>query len=398
MFLWILREVRVRIPFLIYSLESLFGVLNMRKLIILMFLCPALFCCCRKDDEQNINFEPSPPALMQDNNLPQIGGALALSVGNDTVTSSEVVRRFSGTLRELALKSRWENFQKEAGPRVEQFIINSISNILLYNEAKKDAGDVIDDRLEKAVDSEVKRFASDYGGDYAAAQEALKRGGFDGWQDYKDFQRRFILSQSYLSSKLPEQKPVTYNEILDRYNQLKDSVYTAEGKIAFQLIDIQPAAMKILDPNKDVRSAAMELAKDLLERAKSGEDFGELAKKYSQDPWAQFGGQWKPLNPQSLAQPYDILAQQSEKMSIGEIAEPIETDGHIFIMKLTEKTDRKVKPLPEVQKEIQKTIIAERNRAAMEKISRQIVQNASIPEKDEFITFCLKKIYQANRQ
>jgi parvulin-like peptidyl-prolyl isomerase len=52
---------------------------------------------------------------------------------------------------------------------------------------------------------------------------------------------------------------------------------------------------------------------------------------------------------------------------VGEIAGPIETDEHIFIMKLTDKTDKEVKSLPEVQKEIQKTIIAERNRAEMEK-------------------------------
>lgn len=378
--------------------EGLFGVSKMRKFIFLIVLCSAVFCGCHKEEQVNINPYPSPPIVLQDNHQLQAGGAFALSVGNDTITSGEVVRRLSGTLRKLAQKSSWENFQKEARPMVEQSVINSISNILLYNEAKKEAGDDIDDRLKKTVDSEVKRFVSEYGGDSAAAEEALKREGFDGWQDFKDYHKRFILSQSYLSSKLPEQKPVTYNEILERYNQLKDSTYTTEGKIAFQLIDIQPANLKILDPNKDAQSVARELAKDLLERTKSGEDFGELAKKYSQDPWAQFGGQWKPLNPQSLAKPYDILAQQAEKMNIGEIAGPIETDEHIFIMKLTDKTDKETKPLPEVQKEIEKTIIAERNRAAMEKINRQIVQSASFPEKDEFITFCLQKIYQANRQ
>jgi len=103
------------------------------------------------------------------------------------------------------------------------------------------------------------------------------------------------------------------------------------------------------------------------------------------------------LNPDSIDEPYDIPAKQSAKMEPNQIAGPIKTDEHIFIIKLLEKENEITEPFEKVQPEIKKRILAERRIEAADRISRQIVQQAAITNIDEFVDFCLLKIYEKNK-
>jgi len=81
------------------------------------------------------------------------------------------------------------------------------------------------------------------------------------------------------------------------------------------------------------------LAGELLGRIDNGEGFGALAGQYSHGHRRLFGGLWKPVQPESLAEPYDILAAEAEKIEPGRTTGPIEAANgeHIFIMKLEDK-------------------------------------------------------------
>jgi parvulin-like peptidyl-prolyl isomerase len=195
-----------------------------------------------------------------------------------------------------------------------------------------------------------------------------------------------------------QQQPVTYKELLDIYNRDKKNKYTTAGKITFQLIDIQPAKLNNPDPNKTKIQAARELADNLLTKIKSGEDFANLARQYSNDPFSEFGGIWKPVEPNSLAKPYDILAKQAQTILQGQIAGPIETGEHIFIMKLLDKQNESIEPFEKVQGEIKKRILIERQRKTYDEISEKIAQQASIANKDDFVDYCLAKIYGKNNK
>ena len=110
---------------------------------------------------------------------------------------------------------------------------------------------------------------------------------------------------------------------------------------------IEPAKLDITDPNQDRREEARRLAGELVGRIKAGEDFGTLAQKYSHGLGWEIGKLWQPG---SLASPYDVLAAEAEKIEPGQIAGPIETAEHIFIMKLEEKQSASFEPFEKVQK------------------------------------------------
>lgn len=336
-----------------------------------------------------------PKSTEEKTGLPEASGGFVLMVGGETVTSDGIIGSLMEQLRPIAQASDFERFKEQAGPQVEQALMNKLSNILLYQKAKRLAGEHIEDALEKEAQKEVRKFVVGFGGDYARAEEALKRMGMD-WQSFREYQKKMILSRFFIASQLPKVGPITYSELLDCYNEMKDEFFAIEGTIKLRLIDIEVAKLEVANPNRSRLERAGELADELVGRIRAGEDFGKLAKQYSHGHRRDFGGLWKPRRPQSLAEPYDILAAEAEKIQPGDIAGPIETGTgeHIFIMKLEEKRPKSVKPLREVQKKVEEKIIFDRRKQAIDELEAKLVRQAAVGKRSEFIDFCLERIYR----
>jgi hypothetical protein len=332
----------------------------------------------------------------QKTGLPECSGGFVLVVGDESLSAEETVHSLQGYLEPVAQTNDYQQFERQVRNDVEQFVIGKIANILLYQQAKKELGKDIDERLEKLADAEVQKFIVSFNGDYAQAEHALKQDGLN-WASFKDYQKKIILSQYYISTKLPEERSATYHELLQTYNNMKEESFTTPGKLEFALIDIELAKLKSAEPNETVEQVGRDLAAELMERLRSGEDFNDLAKLYSHGYNASSGGRWKPVQPESLAKPYDVLAIEAEKIQPGQIAGPIEASGHIFIMKLIDKQARTVKPFEKVQKQIEAKINFDRRKQAADKFGAKLVQQAQINSKDEFVNFCLRKIYAMSK-
>jgi peptidyl-prolyl cis-trans isomerase D len=160
------------------------------------------------------------------------------------------------------------------------------------------------------------------------------------------------------------------------------------------LIDIQPDKLELEDPNDDLWRLGDEMANELLGLIKSGEDFGELAKKYSHGDWRDFGGLWRTVQPSSLAEPYDILAAEAERIEPGEVVGPIVTKQHIFIMKLEEKQIAGYEPFEDVQELVEQKILLDRRNEVVGKLNSEVKRQANLSRTDKFIDFCMEKIYR----
>jgi hypothetical protein len=326
-----------------------------------------------------------------------------LVVGSDTITCEYVMTspvQRGGTivslakhLEPMARTSSLEEFKRWAKPQFEKGVIDRISNTLLYQAAKRDAGEKIDVMLEKAAEKEMRVFVQRHGGDDAKAEEALGRMGMDR-KSFMEYVRRSLLTEKFLDSKSVDNRPVTHSELLNAYDQMKDGSFMTPGMVQLRLIDIHAAKLETADPNQDGMSRARELAKELIGRIRTGEDFGELAKEYSHGHRAEFGGLWTPRDPDSLAPPYDVLAANAEKMQAGQIAAPIEFAGHVFIMRLEEKRPKSYEPLAKVQQQVEQKVIADRSEEALDKIEAKIMQQAMLVDTGQFVESCLDKIHK----
>ena len=353
-------------------------------------------------------------AFPQREGLPEPSGGFALAVGEQTVTSDEIIAPLAEQFSRIAQSSSFEQFKEQARPEIERVLLTRVSDILIFQQARKQAGlsspsegqgEQADEHVERLAQREVRKFVVGFGGDYARAEQALKQMGMD-WADFKEYQKKMILSQSYIASQLPKQRPVTYSELLDCYNDMKDEFFATPAMIEFRLIDIQPEKLQMEEPNTSCREQAKKLVDELMRRLRAGEDFGELAKQYSHGHRASSGGLWKPVQPDSLARDYDVLAAQAKSIEPGQIAGPIETAAfpqsgvaeHIFIMRLEEKRQESVEPFEKVQSHVKAKVIFDRRKEAVDKLSARLVQQARLGRKNEFVDFCLKKIYQICNQ
>jgi len=380
----------------------------MRKCAFLSILIFLLIGGCRNSNQ---SAESGHIAVTRKITASKAAGEAVLVVSGEVITSSEILEsplEMNGAfvspiehLKQIAKTSGPEQFQKEAWPIIEKILMNKISEILLYHEAKRNTPKNIDEALEKAAETEVRKFFMDFGGDEAKAEEKLKQMGMNR-QKLKENRKRFILTQWYISSKLLDNKPVTHTELIECYNRMKEQSFLTPARLEFRLIDIQPVRPEIADPNQTSASSveaapleqARKLADELVKQIEAGRDFGELARQYSHGHRREFGGLWKPVQPESLAKPYDILAAEAEKIEPGQIAGPIETEGHIFIMKLEKKRSKSYELFEKVQEQLKQKIVFDRQREALDKLDAEVMQNLEPDKMDEFIDSCIEKIYQ----
>ncbi len=373
----------------------------MYKRVLLIISALLTTCGCEVSNKPNYTDEELEVIpLAQREGLPEASGGFVLAVGDETISSSEIITEpLLEHYRPIAQKSSLELFKKQAGPDLEQLLETRISNVLLYQQARREAGTATDleDILEKVTESEVRRFITSFDGDYAKAEQALKKMGMD-WRSFREYQKKMILSQDYIRKQLPENRSVTYNELVKCYNEMKDEFFATPATITFRLIDIQLPRLTVTDPNLSRLEQARALANDLMERLRKGEDFGKLARQYSHDHRASFGGLWQPVQPTSLARPYDILAAEADRLRPGQIAGPIETGGHIFIMKLVGERAKSYEPLENVQKKVEAKILFDQRKKAADEFSAKLIQQVALTERNRFIDFCLGKIYHKCHQ
>ncbi len=317
-----------------------------------------------------------------------------LTVADETITSDEIITASLELMRPLAQISDYENFKKQAKPQLEEMITARVSNILLYQEAKKNTREGVDKLLERPAEAEIRKFIMEFGSDYAKAEEALKKRGMD-WKSFKEYQKKMILIEYYLGSLLPKAAPISYSELLVCYNQMKEESFAVLAAVKFQLIDIEPAKLLITDPNQDQLEQARNLANELLKQIHEGRSFPEVANEHR---GVSFAAHSKPVQPDSLR--YSILADEAQKLEPGEISGPIETpkQDHIFIMKLQEKYPKGYEPLEKVQRQVEAKIISDRRKEAQDKILNKLRQQAENEISDEFIEFCLQKIYRISNE
>jgi len=330
--------------------------------------------------------------------LPEPVGGFALSVGSETITCSQIINpTLMQRLEPLARKTSLEVFKKQARPLFEQLVINKITEILLYSRAKTELGEKTDEALEKAAETETRRFVLNFGGDYARAEHALRQMNMD-WEQFREHQKKMMLSQYYVSSKVSEPAPASYSDLLGEYNKVKKELFTIPAMLRFRLIDIDIAKLRPADPNQSRKEAAGDLSSKLIKLLNDGEDFAALAEQYSHGHRRSFGGLWNAVQPDSLAYPYDVLASLARDIKPGQIAGPVEAGGHIFIMKLEDKRSEGVEPFEKVQTQLEAKIRLERRKHALDKFGQSIVEQAQVANKDAFVGFCMEQVYEKCNQ
>lgn len=378
-----------------------------RMIAVLYFLAVFSAVGCGDKSTALTDAELDRNAITEKIQLVEKAGGLVLVVGGETITSDEVInasahqieegKAVAELLKPMAQNTSIEEFKEQASIPIKDIVTGKISGILLYQHAKREIGEGAKEGLDKMAEKELRKFVLQYGGDEAKADEVLAEQGLDR-EGFKEERKKLIITQSYLASKLSYKKPVTYGELSEYYEKHKDELFYSGGLLEFRLIDIDMSKIEITDLEENRAQKARKKGEELSKRARDGEDFVKLVEAYSDSPKKYFGGLWSEVQPDSLVRPYVVIAEAAEDMKPGEIAGPLETVGHVFVMKLEAKEPAGYQPLEKVQGQVNNSILAERYDEAITRLNAKLLREAEIGNTDEFVDFCVDKIYKMSTE
>lgn len=279
-------------------------------------------------------------------------------VNDDVITLSE-------------LKEETQSVNQSPGPggpqTQDQVLENMIEVKLLEQEAKKLGIQVTEKDVDAAIDGVKAKFNLT---DEQLA-EVLKKQNLT-LQAFREQWRRQLLANKLIGAQVQGQIAVTEDEIKKYYEENRGKLESSsEVRIAHILIPVA---------SPDDEEQAQKLAQEVAKLAKSGKDFGELAKKYSKDASsAEKGGDLGYFKKGELA---EVVEKAIEEAPVGEIVGPIRSSDGYHIVKVIDKRKSETTSLDKSKEdEIRETLYQQKVENAIKAWLEDVKKTAYIEKK-----------------
>jgi len=163
----------------------------------------------------------------------------------------------------------------------------------------------------------------------------------------KDMANGYIVGK-YLENVLLAESDISEKELEDDYRQMIQKDITAS---------VQHVLLMTQGKSEQEKGVIYKKMKQILARARAGEDIGELAKKYSEDPGSKDkGGLYPDFKRGTMVKPFEDAAFT---VPVGELSDIIETRYGYHILKVIDRK-KETRSFEEVKIEIQKKLVKEK--------------------------------------
>ncbi|HYV62721.1 MAG TPA: peptidylprolyl isomerase [Bryobacteraceae bacterium] len=301
--------------------------------------------------------------------LVAVAGLVAFAIASqaDVVTVEQIVCKLNGDIvTNIELDHDRADLEKQlrangyTGQRLEDAIKaeapnllrNKIDNLLLVQKGKE---------LELKVDADVNKYMADLQrqtntADPEKFQALVRQETGKSYEDFKaDLKNNFYV-QGVVREEVMRKIQFKTEEVRAYYDAHKDE-FQREERVFLREIAISTQGK----PEAAV-AAAEKKAKDLVDRARRGERFNEMAQTNSDSPTAKDGGALDPYKKGELAPNIEALVWDKER---GYVTDPIKINSGLLILRVDEHHKAGLADFEEVESEIQNRIMGSRQQAAL---------------------------------
>jgi peptidyl-prolyl cis-trans isomerase SurA len=240
---------------------------------------------------------------------------------------NDIEDREKNTLRDLIDQSLLVQRGKDMGLNVEPEVIKRLDQLRQQNKI-----DSMED-LEKAVSAQGSN-----------------------WEDFKNNIRNGILTQRVISSEVGSHINIGKEEISKYYDDHKKEFVRPE-QVALREIEVSTEGKK-----DEELPELKKKAETALKRVKDGEDFGEIAKRFSDSTTAKQGGFLGVYKRGELSKELEELVF---KMKKNELTDVMDTKQGYLVLQVLERYEAGEQPLGKVENEIMDHLYSERMEPAM---------------------------------
>jgi peptidyl-prolyl cis-trans isomerase C len=270
-------------------------------------------------------------------------GAVAAAGGPVAKVNGSDISRANFDRQMERTRSRFQRAGRQIAPALEtrlkeNLIRKMVEEELIAQKAKAEGVTVTAEELTAKVAEHKGRFGSD-----KAFQSFLERTNQSDADVKEDLEKNLLRDKLFakmLSSSEPTEADAKkyYEENLEKYKQ-KEQI-----KAAHILFKVEKETTE-----KDKKAKLAEAKKVLAEAKKSGVDFGELAKQYSEGPTKERAGDLGTFSRGRMVKPFEDAAFAAKA---GDVIGPVETQFGFHVIKVFEKTAEAQRTFDEVKDSI----------------------------------------------
>ncbi len=261
-----------------------------------------------------------------------------------------------------------QKIQDELKDRQKNLLRDMIDQQLLIERAK-DMDISVETDLVKRLDEIRKQNNLASMEDF---QKAVESQGIN-WEDYKTQIRNGILQNEVIRREVGGRIDIGSDEVKKYYQEHQQTFVRPEEVVLSEIL------LSTEDKSPEEIAAIRTKTEDLHKRLVNGEDFAALAKRYSQGPNAQEGG--------DLGEPFERgqLAPQLEdavfKLDKGQMTDVIQTKNGFVILKVDDHFQAGLQPLEKVENEITNRLYQEKMEPALRQYLAQLREESYVQVK-----------------
>ncbi len=294
-------------------------------------------------------------------------------VNNEIITRSELQRARASLVddaKQDCPRCTPEQLQNIVAERDKNILRDLIDQSLLIQRAK-DMGVSVETELVKRLDEmrQTNKFP-----DMDAFERAVAAQGTS-WEDFKSQIRNNLLTQRVIGQEVSRSINIGRDEVEKYYNEHKKD-YVRPEQVALREMFVSTEGKKEADIPE-----LQKKAKGLLDRVKNGEDFGELAKRFSDGSTAKSGGFLGLFKRGELSKE---LEDTAFKMKKGDLTDVIQTKQGFLVLQVLEHYDEGEQALAKVENEIMDRLYQQKMEPAYREYLKTLRQESYVIVKPGF--------------
>jgi len=286
---------------------------------------------------------------------------IAVVVNDQTITASEVEAAIKPVIQQIKNSYSGQDVEQKIAEARKEVIGRLVEEKLILQEAKQRKIEVKNEEVEEILKQIRSRFANEQ-----AFQSTLKSQGMTLWELKKAYKEQ-IMVKKMVRQFVRGRANITPAQILDYYqSHVNDYKLPNAVSISQILIKFKPGE------NSEDTQRTVEQVEQLLVM---GADFATIAKKYSEGPNAQGGGDIGFVEKGAMAKQIDDVIFN---MKEGEVSKPIETTVGFAIVKINSIRTEQQKPLDEVKNQIEEKLLDDAAKTILENWVKELKEKAYI--------------------
>ncbi|BCO10066.1 peptidylprolyl isomerase [Desulfolithobacter dissulfuricans] len=291
-------------------------------------------------------------------------------VNDDVITLSEVNQEGKALFKRIAEQVPPDRLEEALQQARQNVIEELIDKKILQQEARKYDLKVTDEEVDRALQRILERNNTTM----EQFRSELAAVGMDE-QQYRENLRSQILSSKLVNMEVRSKVIIPEEKIIDYYDTHYMERMGDGGYYLLQIgINVDPN-----DPDPErARAEARKKAEQIREQALAGEDFKELARKYSDLPSAADGGDIGVFKADEMA---PAMREAVISLKPGEISELVETSSGFQIFKLLSSKQGQIVakvPYDEVKEEIRNILYQQETKELFDNWLKKMRENAYI--------------------